>query len=119
MVGTIPTRGTDTCCSYGYRKSEAALCVILGMICFCASAQGQEVDAAYSLLGVTVAVRRVRCGEIVHLHKWLGRIATPMRTLALSGGILGLEFGFLLYFDALAMFCRTATERRSGVSLRI
>jgi hypothetical protein len=41
--------------------------------------------------------------------KWLARIAAPVGTLALSGGFFGLafklEFRFLLYFGALAMFC--------------
>jgi hypothetical protein len=40
--------------------------------------------------------------------KWLARIAAPVGTLALSGGFFGLafkvEFRFLLYFGALAMF---------------
>jgi hypothetical protein len=40
--------------------------------------------------------------------KWLARIAAPVGTLALSGGMFGLAFnsGFrwLLYFGALAMF---------------
>jgi hypothetical protein len=41
--------------------------------------------------------------------KWLARIAAPVGTLALSGGMFGLafktEFRYLLYFGALAMFC--------------
>jgi hypothetical protein len=41
--------------------------------------------------------------------KWSARIAAPVGTLALSGGMFGLafrpEFRFLLYFGALAMFC--------------
>jgi hypothetical protein len=41
--------------------------------------------------------------------KWLARIAAPVGTLALSGGMFGLAFRaesrFLLYFGALAMFC--------------
>jgi hypothetical protein len=41
--------------------------------------------------------------------RWLARIAAPVGTLALSGGMFGLafrpEFRFLLYFGALAMFC--------------
>jgi hypothetical protein len=41
--------------------------------------------------------------------KWLARIAAPVGTLALSGGFFGLafklQFRFLLYFGALAMFC--------------
>ena len=41
--------------------------------------------------------------------KWLARIVAPVGTLALSGGLFGLafkvEFRFLLYFGALAMFC--------------
>ena len=41
--------------------------------------------------------------------KWFARIAAPVGTLALSGGFFGLafkvEFRFLLYIGALAMFC--------------
>ena len=41
--------------------------------------------------------------------KWLARLAAPVGTLALSGGFFGLafnlQFRFLLYFGALAMFC--------------
>jgi hypothetical protein len=41
--------------------------------------------------------------------RWLARIAAPVGTLALSGGFFGLafkvEFRYLLYFGALAMFC--------------
>jgi len=41
--------------------------------------------------------------------KWLARIAAPVGTLALSGGFFGLafkvEFRYLLYFGAFAMFC--------------
>jgi hypothetical protein len=42
------------------------------------------------------------------LGKWLARLAAPVGTLALSGGMFGLafkaEFRWLLYFGALAMF---------------
>jgi hypothetical protein len=46
--------------------------------------------------------------KLPSFSKWLARIAAPVGTLALSGGFFGLafkvEFRFLLYFGALAMF---------------
>jgi hypothetical protein len=65
------------------------------------------------VIQVLLDAARLPCSAI-----WLARIAAPLGTLALSGGFFGLafkvEFRFLLYFGALAMFCSLIL---SGVGL--